>query len=127
VLDRDLALVREVFDFSLSAIFPVVDVLVAPHPERPTGEDDGADVVVETGGANSFLEDISKGANSRRRFLYFMRLGRTSFLGQDKSSANPDAGSTEHERCSERLAIEQPASCTNLNGGACIRRGPPFA
>ena len=55
MLDGDFALVCEVLDVCLAVFLPVLDVLVGPDAQGTASEDDGADVVVEAGGADGFF------------------------------------------------------------------------
>jgi hypothetical protein len=55
VLDGDVAGRGQLLDLGLAVLLPVLDVGVGADAERSAGENDGADVVVETGGADGFL------------------------------------------------------------------------
>lgn len=60
--------------FGLSVLLPVLDIIVVADTQRPAGENDSADIVIEAGGSDSFL----------------VGLGSTSFLGENETSADPD-------------------------------------
>lgn len=120
VLDRDDTLASELLDLLGTVLLPVGDVCVIADSHRPAlehvskswqkpeqwgeqnaySEDDGSDVVVETGGANSLL----------------VVLGGTGLISKDESSTNPDTGSTEHEGRGNALAVEDTAGSNNLDG-----------
>lgn len=74
-------------------------------------EDDGSDVVVETGGADSLL----------------VVLGGTGLISKDESSTNPDTGSTKHEGRGNALAVEDTAGSNNLDGLASHGAGLALA
>ena len=66
------------------------------------GEDYCSHVVVEAGGADGFL-------------VGFWRAG---FVAENEASADPDGVGAEHQCCGERLAVEEPAGCDDLDGVA---------
>ena len=44
-----------------------------------------------------------------------MSLRRTSFVGKNEAGTNPDAGSTQHHSCGQRLAIEETTGSNSLD------------
>lgn len=100
VLDGDYTLGGQVLDVLCAVHLPVVDVCVVADAHGATSEDDGADVVVETGGGDGIL----------------VSLRRTSLIGDDETRTNPDGAGTEHQRRGDALAVEDTASSDNLDG-----------
>lgn len=97
---RDCPLLRQLLDLVGAILLPVVDVGVIPHAKWTAGEDDGTNVVVESGCTNGFLVGF--------RCACFFR--------QDEACPNPDSGGAEHKGCGQRLAVEETASGDTLNG-----------
>jgi hypothetical protein len=102
VLDGNVALRRQLLDLLRAVRLPVVNVRVVAHAQRTTGEDDGADVVVEAGGADGFL----------------VRFRRAGFLGQDEASADPDGAGAQRHGGRQGLAVEEAAGGDDLDFGA---------
>jgi hypothetical protein len=100
VLHGDRSLLRELLDLGRAVLLPVLDVWIVAHAQRAAGEDDGADVVVEAGGADGFL----------------VGFGCSGFLREDEARADPDGGGAEHEGRGERLAVEETAGGDALHG-----------
>lgn len=97
---RNDALVCKRLDLRLPLLLPVADVLIVPDAKRAAREDDGADIVIEAGGANSFL----------------VRFGSTGFFRKHETRTNPDGRSAEHQGAGERLAVVETSSGNELNG-----------
>ena len=68
-------------------------------------ENNGTDVVLETGGTDSLL----------------VSLGSTGLIGQDEASADPDGGGTEHEGSGNRVPVVKTTSSDDLDGLASQR------
>lgn len=99
VLDWDHTLGGQVLDLLLSVLLPVADVLVLADAHWATGEDDGANVVVEAGSDNGVL----------------VSLGGTSLIGDDEAGSDPDGAGAEHEGSGQRLAVEDAAGGDDLD------------
>ena len=118
MLDGDLAFCRQLFDFVLSVLFPILDVWVhadaegtaleqQPVSTLPKGEgrkeayrkDEGPDVVLEAGGPHGLL----------------VRLWRVSLIAQNEASADPDGACAEHQCRGQALAVEDTAGSDDLN------------
>ena len=92
-------LARQLLDLARAVLLPIPDVLVIPNAQRPAREDDGADIIVEPRGADSFL----------------MGLGRARLLAQDEAGADPDGASAQHEGRGDALTVEEPARGDDLD------------
>jgi hypothetical protein len=66
---------------------------------RSYSEDDGANVVLEAGGAYSLLVSFRS----------------TSLISEDKAGTNPDSGGAQHQSSGEGVAVEQTTSSDNLH------------
>lgn len=65
-------------------------------------EDDGADVILETGSPDSLLVGL-RGA---------------SLVGQDETGTDPHGGSPHHQSRGNGIAVEQTTGCNDLHGSA---------
>lgn len=102
----DGALGSELLHLRLAVGLPVVDVGVVAHAHGSTGEDDCADVVVVTGGADGVL----------------VGLWRAGLIGQDEAGADPDGGRAHDEGGRERLAVADATGGDDLDGALCQGR-----
>lgn len=100
VLERDDTLGGELADLVLALGLPLVDVGVVADAHGTAGEDDGADVVVEAGGADGLL----------------VGLGGAGLIGEDEAGADPDGGGAHHEGGGEELAVVDTAGGDDLDG-----------
>lgn len=96
------ALGGELLHLLLAVGLPVVDVGVVANTHGSASEDDGADVVVVTGGADGFL----------------VGLGSASLVSQDEAGADPDGGGAHDEGSGEGLAVADTTGSDDLDGSA---------
>lgn len=92
----------ELLHLLLAVGLPVVDVGVVAHAHGAASEDDCADVVVVTGGADGVL----------------VGLGSAGLVGQDEAGADPDGGGTHDESRSEGLAVADTTGGDDLDRSA---------
>lgn len=96
-------LVGQSLDLRLAVLLPVADVFVVSDTERSASEDDGADIVVEAGGSDGFL----------------VSLGGTGLVGENKSRSDPDGRCAQHQRCGQRLSVEDTTCSNELDWFTC--------
>lgn len=90
-----LALGGKLLDFLGALRLPVLNVGVLADTEGTAGEDEGADGIGETGGADRLL----------------VGLGGTGLLAENEAGTNPDGGSAHHEgRGEKRTAVDTTGS-----------------
>lgn len=96
----DLALGEALLQLGNTVLLPVNNVGVGADTHGATGEDGGADVVIEARGADGVL----------------VGLGGTSLLGEDETGTNPDTAGAHHERRGEELTVPDTTGGNNLDG-----------
>lgn len=90
----------ELLDLLLALGLPVLDVRVLAYTEGTTGEDEGLDVVVVAGGADSLL----------------VGLGGTGLIRENETGSNPDGTGAHHESGGQKLAVVDTTGGDDLNG-----------
>jgi len=111
MFDGDNALASQLLDLLRSVLLPVLDIGVVADAQRAAREDDRAHIVVEARGPHGFL----------------VRFGRSCFVREDESRADPYCAGAQHQRSGDGLSVVDTSRGDNLDWLAGHRTGLALA